>query len=177
MVPSLDILSGAISKKSRITFARHGLPLYHFTQRLQAFYALMPYYPVLFLDEKVASSHLVLNLFNSLAKKKNKQKRMQVKKQSQAIRVTYYEFGFVLKFRSPTVVNCKISYIILSKTIFFDFCLNLSVIFLIKLEQGQTNSTCRCEWVRIHENSGLGQGFFSRLRQRTIKRQRPRLRL
>ena len=70
MVPSLDILSGAISKKSRITFARHGLPLYHFTQRLQAFYALMPYYPVLFLDEKVASSHLVLNPFNSLAKKK-----------------------------------------------------------------------------------------------------------
>ena len=129
-------------KKSRITFTLHGLLLYHFTQRKQAFYALMPYYPMLI----SAFCHLLLNLFNSVGQKK---KQTNKQKQSHAIRVTYCECQSV---------SSKIIYIILSKIVFFDFCSNLSVICSKKLEQGQTSRVCAISQNPPVKNSGLGQG-------------------
>ena len=116
------ILIGSQLKQSRITFMRRDLPQN---------YALMP---VLFLEKMSAFCHLLLNLFNSVGQKKKKNGNFSKETKSHDARDI---------LRVSQSVSCNIIYIIIqSKPIFFDFCLNLSVIDSMKHQQGQTNSAC-----------------------------------
>ena len=81
-----------------------------------------------------AFCHLLLNLFNSVGQKKKKNGNFSKETKSHDARDI---------LRVSQSVSCNIIYIIIqSKPIFFDFCLNLSVIDSMKHQQGQTNSAC-----------------------------------
>ena len=130
-----------------------------------------------------AFCHLLLNLFNSVGQKKKKNGNFSKETKSHDARDI---------LRVSQSVSCNIIYIIIqSKPIFFDFCLNLSVIDSMKHQQGQTNSACEiCQkpwkiqawaWVfwnlsEAMKNSGLGIGFLARDKIK-LKRLRSRLRL
>ena len=81
-----------------------------------------------------AFCHLLLNLFNSVVQKNEINGNFSEETKSHDARDI---------LRVSQSVSCKIIYtIIQSKPIFFDFCLNLSVINSMKRQQGQTNSAC-----------------------------------